>query len=442
MTPGACVQAAIDICAAIWAGKDPADTTLDDYFRARRYAGAKDRRTISRRVYDVLRRRARLDWWIERSGSRLEPGPRSRLIADLALGDKAAPETIAHLFSGTRHCPPPLIPDEDALAQALSGRPLTHHSEMPDSVVLEYPDWLDGPLRAAFGEALKQEMMALNQPAPVDLRSNLLKATWEEARAQLTSEHVETQLTPLSPLGLRLRGPTRLGGTTAYKSGMVEVQDEGSQLIAILTDARPGMTVVDFCAGAGGKTLALAAAMGVGGEVKGELIACDVFARRLERMSERLHRAGTRKVIRRVLSTESDPWVAENADRADRVLLDVPCTAIGTWRRSPEAKWRLSPGDLQDFVATQRRILASAARLVKAGGRLVYATCSLLREENEDQLQWFLENVPGFQALRIDQVWDEAVGGPSPPAGAVLRLSPAASGTDGFFCTILERQTE
>jgi 16S rRNA (cytosine967-C5)-methyltransferase len=439
MTPGARIAAAIEILAEIAAGAEPADAVTDSYYRQRRYAGAKDRRLVNKRVYDVLRRRARLDWWIARAGSPLEASPRTRVIADLALADKAGPQTIAELFSGGTHCPAPLTADERSLAEALAGRPLTHHSEMPDWVALEYPEWLDRPLRAAFGKRLKQEMTVLNQPAPVDLRVNTLKSTWEEARDSLAAEHVATEPTPLSPLGLRLKGAARLGGTRAYKTGLVDIQDEGAQLVSLLADARPGMVVVDFCAGAGGKTLALAAAMGEGGRLRGRLIACDVFARRLQRMEERLARAGAVGVERRVLATEEDAWVAENAGVADRVLLDVPCSGSGTWRREPDAKWRLGAIEFREFVATQRRILESARRLVKPGGRLAYATCSLLPEENERQIEWFLDAHPGFEPLPVDAIWRQTIGGPEPPPGPLLRLSPAASGTDGFFLVVLER---
>jgi len=200
------------------------------------------------------------------------------------------------------------------------------------------------------------------------------------------------------------------------------------------------MTVVDFCAGAGGKTLALAADMGEAGRVVGRLFACDVSANRMERMQSRIKRAGAFAVKRRTISARDDNWVAENAGRADRVLADVPCTGTGTWRRDSHAKWRFQPTDLAELQGIQQRILRDSASLVKPGGRLVYATCSLLQEENEQQLAWFLENMPDFAPLPIDQVWSETVGGPPPPAGPGLRLSPASTGTDGFFCSVLERQ--
>lgn len=439
MTPAARIEAAIQILDQVGRAGAPPDVIVDAHFRHRRYAGAKDRRAINDRVYNVLRRRARLDWWIERSGSRLEAGPRARVIADLALAEKAAPEEIGALFSGARHCPRSLDEEEAVLAQALSGRPLTHHTEMPDWVALEYPAWLDRPLRAVLGDTLAEEMMALNQPAPVDLRVNTIKATWEQARDSLADELVETQPTPLSPLGLRLPRPRRLSATQAVRDGWVEVQDEGSQLIALLTDARPGMWVADFCAGAGGHTLALAAAVAEHGTVRGRVVASDVSRRRIAQLDERMHRAGADRIQVQVLGSEKDPWVAEHAGRFDRVLLDVPCSGTGTWRRDPQRKWALGPIDLDEMIERQRSILANASRLVRPGGRLAYATCSLLVEEGEHQVASFLAGDPGFQALSMAEVWAQAVGGPEPPPGPFLRLSPATTGTDGFFCCVLER---
>ncbi len=438
MTPGARIQAAIELLGAIWSGGEAPDRIADEYFRKRRYAGSGDRRAIHEMIYRVLRHRARLDWWIGRTGASLKPDARSRIVAELALEDKSSPEATAAMFSGARHCPEPLSTDEAALATALYGRPLTH-DDMPRSVTLEYPDWMDRSFGQMWPETLPREMSALNQQAPVDLRVNMLRSTREEARDSLASEFVDAEPTPLSPIGLRLHGRPRLAGTSAYKKGWVEVQDEGSQLISLLTGAGPGMRVVDFCAGGGGKALALAAGMAVDGAVQGEIWACDISGYRLERMAPRINRAGAHAIQTRVVAAKNEPWVAENAATMDRVLADVPCTGTGAWRRDPDARWRFSPADLDDLLGVQQRILGMAQELVRPGGRLVYATCSLLQEENERQVAWFLENHPGFRPLPIDEVWAETVGGPPPPPGPSLRLSPASTGTDGFFCAVMER---
>lgn len=440
MTPGARLAATIEILGRIDAENQPPDQVMDGYFRARRFAGSGDRRDIGGRVYDILRRRAKLDWWLERTGLGLAPTPRLRTVAYAILEERAAPEDMQALFSGAKHCPEPLDDGEREIVDALYGRPLVNR-DMPDAVRLEYPEWMDRSFRALWGERLETEMSALNQSAPVDLRVNTLKATPEDALARLREDYVDCEPTNLSPLGIRVGGKVRLGGTRAFKEGWVEVQDEGSQIVSMLVGARPGMTVVDYCAGAGGKTLALAASMGDARGFAGRLYALDVSGYRLERMTPRLRRAGLEMIRPVTIAAANDPWVAEHARGADRVLVDAPCTGTGSWRRNPDDRWRFTPEDLSEIQATQRSVLEQAATLVKPGGRLIYVTCSLLQEENEQQLAWFLENVPGFEALAIDKVWAETIGGPSPASGPCLRLSPASTGTDGFFCAVLERLT-
>jgi 16S rRNA (cytosine967-C5)-methyltransferase len=280
-------------------------------------------------------------------------------------------------------------------------------------------------------------MAALNAPAPIDLRVNSLKTDRDGARRALAAEHIAAEPTPWSPLGLRLKHRAPLSGTAAFKDGLVEVQDEGSQLAAILADARSHMRVVDFCAGAGGKTLALAAQM----NNRGKLVACDVADWRLERAGQRLRRAGISNVERRTLASDRDPWVRRHAASFDRVLVDAPCLGTGTWRRNPDAKWRSTQQDLAELVVRQQQILASAARLVRPGGRLVYATCSLLREEDEAQAEAFLAAELEFCLMPAARVWSETIGGPSPGGEPYLRLTPARHGTDGFFVAIFERQS-
>ncbi|MGC2414556.1 MAG: RsmB/NOP family class I SAM-dependent RNA methyltransferase, partial [Stellaceae bacterium] len=264
-----------------------------------------------------------------------------------------------------------------------------------------------------------------------------LKTDRDGARRALAAEGIVAEPTPWSPLGLRLKHRAPLAGTAAFKEGLVEVQDEGSQLAALLVDARPGMRVVDFCAGAGGKTLALAAQMAN----RGKLVACDVAEWRLERAGKRLRRAGISNVERRALADERDPWVKRHAKSFDRVLVDAPCLGIGSWRRNPDGKWRTTPTDLAELVPRQREILASAARLVKPGGRLTYVTCSLLREENEAQAEGFLAASPDFAPYPVSRAWADTIGGRSPGGDDYLRLTPARHGTDGFFVAQFERQS-
>jgi 16S rRNA (cytosine967-C5)-methyltransferase len=435
MTPGARLQVAIELLDRILESEAPADAVIAAYLRERRYIGAGDRREVIERTYAALRRRAALGWWIGRSGTGVEASGRTLIVAALSLIEHWSADRIAGSFDGGRYRPEPLSKPERLLAQALDGEKI-EHPDQPRSVRFEYPEWLEPNLLDAFGPRLEEEMSALMAEAPLDLRVNLLKATRPQARAALMQAGLEPVETPLSPWGLRLRNRVALGQNDAFQAGLIEVQDEGSQLIALLTDAQPGMRVCDFCAGAGGKTLALAAAMGN----KGHMTACDVLPGRLDRSAVRLKRAGVHNVERVQLDNERDPWVKKHKARFERVLVDAPCTGIGTWRRNPDAKWRITPARLAELVQLQARILDSAARLVKPGGRLVYATCSLLPEENENQIRSFLGSHPDFAPMPITEIWSSQLSVPVPTSAASLTLTPASHGTDGFFLAVLERK--
>jgi len=433
LTPGAQIAAAIEILTAIELEDRPADDVAGEYLRRRRYIGAKDRVQISGHVYAVLRHRAALDWWIAKHA--IAVGPRSRVLASLVMVEGWRQNVILECCDGDRFRPAPLSRTEERFVRDLAIWTL-RHPEMPRAVANDLPEWLEPHLERVLGNGLEREMAALNGPAATDLRVNLLKADREEARCALAAEGVTAAPTPLSPGGLRLRERVPLGKLAAFEQGLVEVQDESSQLAALLADARPGMRVVDFCAGAGGKTLALAAGMAN----RGKLVACEVSQRRLERAARRLRRAGVTNVERRVLGSERDKWVKRHAGSFDRVFVDVPCLGTGTWRRNPDAKWRMGPEDLAELVERQQQILRSAARLARPGGRLIYATCSLLREEDEDQAEAFLAAEPDFSPLPVAQVWGETIGGASPGGEQYLRLTPARHGTDGFFVAIFERR--
>ena len=438
MTPAARVQAAIELTQAIAeSGKSPADRVAAGYFRERRYVGAKDRAGIQGMVYDVLRGRMQLDWWLKRGGI-VNPSPRLRVLACLSIVTGWKAEEIAAAFSGERHAPDPLTPAEQSTLKRLPGRTLDH-PDQPVEVRGNLPPWLKAKFAAALGDRLAIELAALNQPASVDLRVNLIKSTRADAQNRLRSEGIETKPTPLSPLGLRFAARKPLGQTASFKDGVVEVQDEGSQIVSLLVGAKPGMRAVDFCAGAGGKALAMAAGM----DNKGHVIACDVSKLRLEASAKRLRRAGVHNVERRLLADERDKWIKRHKRHFDRVLVDAPCTGTGAWRRNPDGRWSLDEKDLDELKPKQARILATAARLVKPGGRLVYATCSLLREENEDQVAAFLAAEPEFRIVPIDKVWAETVtalgGPPCPCPPPYLMLTPARNGTDGFFAAVMER---
>ena len=427
MTPSARLAATIELLGQIDETSRPADATASAYFRSRRYIGAKDRAEISHAVYRALRRRARLDWWLERSGG--EKNARAYAIADLMLGEGVPPPKVDQLFSGGAYAPGRLFEDEQALVKRLANHTL-FHPDMPEAVAAECPPWAEPELRKALGARFKDEMTALIDPAPLDLRVNPLVAERDAVLARLRADGIAAEPTPLSPWGIRLAGRPSVMAHPLYREGAIEIQDEGSQLIALLVDARPGQQVVDFCAGAGGKTLAVAATM----ENKGRIVATDVLSGRLERARERFRRAGVHNVQARPLESETDPWIKRHKGQFDRVLVDAPCSGTGTWRRNPDMRWRtLGPG-LETLTPLQAKLLASAARLVKPGGRLIYATCSLLPAENQEQAARFLQAHPDFTAVPVDRVWNRL--GDS----RYLSLSPARDRTDGFFAAIFERK--
>ena len=430
MTPAARLTASIELLAMVQETARPADQVASNYFKGRRYIGAKDRRAVAEVIWRVLRHRARLNWWLEHLEHE-DRSSRALVFADMGL---QCVKPVVELFHGMHAIDMPSSA-ERRLWETMFGRSIFHH-EMPSWVRSECPEWIIPRLTELFGDNLLAEMGAMRDEAPVDLRVNTLKATRESAAFVLDGDKVPSKHTALSPICLRLEKRAPLVQLQAWREGLVEVQDEGSQLVALLTDPKPGMTVIDYCAGAGGKTLALAARM----ENKGRLVASDVAEWRVDRAQDRLRRAGVHNVTRRVLTGESDKWIKRAAGSFDRVLVDAPCTGTGTWRRNPDAKWQLTENTIQELVVRQAAILASASRLVKPGGRLVYATCSLLPEENERQVEAFLSTHPEFTPIPVTDIWPEAVGTPCPVPGPWLRLSPLNHGTDGFFAAIMERR--
>jgi 16S rRNA (cytosine967-C5)-methyltransferase len=428
VTPAARLAAAIDLLAEVDAApRRPADAVANDFFRARRYIGSGDRRAVSDRAWRVLRARRRLGWWLDRVGAAAEP---RLLVAASLLLEGWTPEGVIEAWSGGRFAPARLAEGEAAALGRLAHHTLDHPG-MPDPVRLEIPDWLAPRLTARFGAALPAEMAALAAEAPLDLRVNLLKGTREDARMALAAEGITAEPTPISPWGLRVAGRRPVTAGAAFQGGLVEIQDEGSQVVAALVGAAPGMRVVDWCAGAGGKTLALAMTMAN----RGHIVACDVSAARLDGAVRRLRRAGVHNVERHLVEP-GDKWAKRRAGGFDRVLVDAPCTGVGAWRRNPDSRLRLSETDLAELLPKQAAILVQAAGLVRAGGRLVYATCSLLPEEN--QVEAFLATHADFSVLPLARAWTETAAPPS--AGPCLFLTPRANGTDGFFAAVLERR--
>ncbi|HTC12408.1 MAG TPA: RsmB/NOP family class I SAM-dependent RNA methyltransferase [Acetobacteraceae bacterium] len=429
MTPAARIAAAIDLLRAVeGALTRPADAVANDYFRTRRFIGAGDRRAVSERAWGVLRARRRLAWWLARAGA--PPTPRL-LVAAALLCEGWSAQGLGQAFSGGRFAAERLDAEEQAALGELIGRTLDHPS-MPVAVRLELPDWILPKLEARFGASLGAELTAMLEPAPLDMRANLLKGTREDARTALAVEGYEAEPTRLSPWGLRLPGRRPVTAGKAFQSGLVEIQDEGSQLVALLSGAKPGMRVLDLCAGAGGKTLALAAMM----ENRGHIAACDVSTPRLDAAVRRFRRAGVHNVERHKIDV-GDRWLKRRVAGFDRVLVDAPCTGTGTWRRNPDARTRLTETDLAELVVRQAALLDDAAPLVRKGGWLVYATCSLLPEENEEQVHAFVARHAEFAVVPLARAW--TLDAPAPCGGELLVLTPRQHGTDGFFCVVLER---
>jgi 16S rRNA (cytosine967-C5)-methyltransferase len=404
---------------------------MSPWFRSQRHIGDQDRGAIIDLLYALLRHHARLGWWLARLER--QDTPRNRLLAWLVLDCGKTPEQVQNLFNGQNYAPPVLKDRERALVVKLQGQKVDH-DDMPEEVRLECPAWALDPLRRRFRDDFAQEMAALLTAAPLDLRVNPIKSTRETMLQALADLGLEAEALPMAPLGIRLRERLSLAKLPMLKSGAVEIQDEGSQLVATLVDARPGNRVVDFCAGAGGKTLAIAAAMAN----KGHVIACDIMEGRLKRAAERFRNAGLHNIETRLLASETDRWVKRHKLGFDRVLVDAPCSGTGTWRRNPDARWR--PEDelgLDNLLALQGRILASAARLVKPGGRLVYATCSLLTEENEDQVADFLAAHADFKLVPLRDAAPQLTTSAHPD---YLSLTPARHDTDGFFAAVMQRE--
>jgi 16S rRNA (cytosine967-C5)-methyltransferase len=430
---GARVQAALELLAELARSGAPADAIFAAIHRRARGLTRSQRHAVQERVRRWLRRQAALDWWIQRAGARVQP--RTRALAALLLLEGWTPARLAGVFGGARGSPLRLRAPERRLAAALAGREL-EHPEQPPEVALECPDWIAAQLRPLFGAGLERELAALREPAPVDLRVNALAATREQALRALAREGVRAVPAPYSPVGLRLEGACEVAALEVFRRGWIEVQDEGAQIAALLLEAKPGAQVLDLCAGAGGKTLALAAAM----QGRGRLVACDVRAGRGRRAAVRRRRAGAHNVEGRTLAGERDAWLARQHARFDRVLVDAPCSGIGSWRRNPDARWRLVARDLAELVALQRRLLRSAARLLRPGGRLLYAVCTWLPPETREQARWLLEAEPGLRAVPLGEVWKRVLEGEPgrTPEDEVL-LTPARHGTDGFFLALFER---
>ncbi|MBG6078676.1 RsmB/NOP family class I SAM-dependent RNA methyltransferase [Rubrivivax gelatinosus] len=419
MHPNALLDLATDLLRSVLRLEQPADAVVSAFFRQHRALGARDRHALAETAYTVLRQRL--------------------LLAHLAQSGSGALErrlAILGWQGGDNFLRGALGPHEQQwLAQVKS----VDRTTLGDKLRHNLPDWLAGALQTQLGEEFWPLVQAMDAAAPLDLRSNLLKTKRDEAAKALAAAGIAAEPTPFSPWGLRIDGKPALNKLELFTNGSVEVQDEGSQLLALLTGAKRGEMVVDFCAGAGGKTLALGAMM----RNTGRLYAFDVSGHRLDNLKPRLARSGLSNVYPAQIAHERDERVKRLAGKIDRVLIDAPCSGLGTLRRNPDLKWRQSPKAVQELQAKQQSILASASRLPKSGGRLVYATCSLLTAENEEIVAAF-DAEHGRDFVRLDAAEllreqgveraDELV------QDRCLRLWPHRHRTDGFFAAVWQRR--
>ncbi|MFN0057904.1 MAG: RsmB/NOP family class I SAM-dependent RNA methyltransferase [Planctomycetota bacterium] len=427
----------------------PLDTLLGGFFRDHRELSDADRQAVASLVHRVLRRRAQLDWWIERARDAdiaLADEPidwPDRVLASLVLEAGLELPAIASAFGlaldlDAAEDADGALPEYALMLARKLARQTIDHVEQPLAVRANLPAWLEAQLRARLGDAADGEFNCLLEEAPVDVRVNTLLTTRVALAEALRARGIACQETPHSPLGLRLNGRPALGRLEVFEKGWFEVQDEGSQLAALLVGVSRGQRVCDLCAGAGGKTLALAALM----ENRGSIIACDTSERRLKETTRRQRRANVHNVQCVPLATERDPYLRRHKRAFDRVLVDAPCTGTGTLRRNPDRRFNLLPEDIVDLAGRQSALLDLAAPLVKPGGRLVYSTCSLLREENEAQVDRFLNaQAAEFTLVPFGETW-RAVGCTSAPptTEACLQLQSARDGTDGFFVAIFARK--
>lgn len=424
MRNGARQQAAIEILTSLETQRQPAADAVKAWMLTHRFAGSKDRAEIGDLVFGALR-------WKQSSAWRMgEDTPRAWVWGALRWGFGQSAEWIEQSLVDDPHAPSPMT---DAERAALNGDDI---ESAPPHVRGDFPEWLSASFARAFGDSAAEEGAALAAPAPLDLRANTLKADREKVVAALAESPKLKEppcLTPHAPDGVRIpwsQGRTFPWATEqSFVKGWFEVQDEGSQIAARVSRAQPGMQVADVCAGAGGKTLALAALM----ENKGQIFAHDIDGRRLAPLKERLDRAGVRNVQIRTPMRTKDA-LADLRDKMDVVFVDAPCTGSGTWRRSPDSKWRLRPNALAKRLEEQQQALALAAPLVKVGGRLVYVTCSVLPEENEDAVAAFLESYTGFAPVGLDRA-----GLPAYERQIGLQMTPLKTGCDGFYVAVLQR---
>ncbi|MDR1334752.1 MAG: RsmB/NOP family class I SAM-dependent RNA methyltransferase [Holosporaceae bacterium] len=428
MQHGAKIFATIDLLDAFFISAMPFDIIMARFFKNNRWIGSSDRREIAELSYAIFRNYELIKFY---SSSITANFGRFFVITFLTIKQKLSSQQIAEIFSGKLYSPSKLTDFELRFIKSIEGIP-DDITKLPRHVQLNYPLWMESYLRRMYSdESIVTEMQALNQKACVDLRANTLKITSGELKQMLQASGIETEEMRYAPHGLRVLNGRISRNLDVISKGFAAIQDEGSQLVAEMCQAKPTDTVVDFCAGAGGKTLALAAAM----RNRGRIFALDKYPERLENAKIRLQKANVNNVFCHELTSK---WIKRHSECADLVLVDAPCSGSGTWRRNPDMRAKFSNTDLEELLAVQSKILESAGKLVKKGGRLLYATCSILMEENDDQMNNFLKNFPEFEAMDLEI--HPKLAAVQPQHGHSLRLSPAVHGTDGFFVACVRKK--
>ncbi|SNY93882.1 16S rRNA (cytosine967-C5)-methyltransferase [Cohaesibacter sp. ES.047] len=431
MKLGGRLQAAIEVLEEVEGRKRPVAEALKDWGRNHRFAGSGDRSAIGNIVYDALRSRASHAW---RMGA---DSPRALAMGAMAFDWDKSADDIAAMIAEDTHAPAPLSDEESA---AIKARSL---ADAPFWVKGNIPEWLEGPFLETFEDEALSEALAFAKRPPVDIRVNTLKSSVDKVAKELS--RFNPKHTKLSSTCLRFpAGPgdyrqPNIQGDPAFRKGFYEVQDEGSQIVSSLIFPGKGEQVLDYCAGAGGKTLAMAARM----ENKGQIYAYDMDAARLAPIVDRLSRAGVRNVQTR---TPNEGVLDDLVGRMDRVVVDAPCTGTGTWRRRPETKWKLTEEQLDKRVEEQQIALAQARHFVRPGGFLVYITCSVLPAENEEQIYHFVASNPDFELVSAGEVWQDLYGFEAPQPWSAdmmsVTLTPASTGTDGFYFAVMERRSD
>lgn len=430
MRLGGRLQAAIEVLEDVLERRTPVNMALRDWGKAHRFAGSKDRSAIGNYVHDALRQKSSLGWRMD------DESPRSLVLAAAVFIHGHHPANLTSDLAGDKFAPKPITDKELKLLEGQISL-----TDAPAWVQADVPEWIWPAFENNFDEEAVDEGKALTRRPPLDLRTNTIKA--DNAAAYESLKNFGAQPAAISPIGFRIAAPDGDGRLPniqieeIYQTGGVEIQDEGSQIVSLLVNAQPGEQIMDYCAGGGGKSLALAADM----KNEGAVHAFDIDKRRLAPLYQRAQRAGADIITVHQPPAKDLPSLK---GKIDKVFIDAPCTGVGTWRRKPDAKWRLTEDALVKRNKEQQTVLMAGKDFVRPGGLLFYVTCSMLAEENEAQIYAFLEENEGFTLLSAGEVWEEKFGTAAPKPwsadGCTLTLTPASTQTDGFFFAVMEKQ--